>query len=329
MQCYQPIKIKNDRYVKTGKVISYLPDYITVPCGRCLACLGQKSSELSMRCEHENIYYGYGHNSCFVTLTYDDKHLPENYSLKIEDTQLFLKRLRINAKRKLKIEDLKYLLVGEYGDKRGRPHYHMILFGLPAGKKTTDFIHSNWKNGHVYVGTCTGESIKYVTKYMSKSRAMSLNRKEYLKKTGRTRPFRTMSHGLGKRWLLDNYGNIKKKDYKISYNGGFYSVPRSYIRWIYKLNLNPDISDDLKLISRKRFIKTLEYLYKRHNVSPEDILKYQFLPEDFRYSLEHYDVFYALWRKDQENLRYSYEAKHELYITKMRLKRKFTPPEIA
>ena len=184
MRCYNPIKLKcENKFVKRGRVMISEPTYLTVPCGKCLACIGQKSNELAMRCEHENIFYGYGENSCFVTLTYDNEHLPNDYSLHLEDLQKFLKRLRITINRKIsKSKRIKYLAVGEYGSQRGRPHYHLIVFGLPCSSKVEKLITDCWRQGYVYVGTCTGESIKYVCKYMNKAKALYYNKKDYKKK---------------------------------------------------------------------------------------------------------------------------------------------------
>lgn len=50
-------------------------------------------------------------NSIFLTLTYDNNHIPYNYSLNRRYVQLYLKRLR---KTGLKF---KYLCAGEYGFK--------------------------------------------------------------------------------------------------------------------------------------------------------------------------------------------------------------------
>lgn len=102
---------------------------MTVPCGKCLACLSQKSREWTMRLSHEWYYYNQ-RNSIFLTLTYDNNHIPDNYSLNRRDVQLYLKRLR---KAGLKF---KYLCAGEYGFKYGRPHYHLIIFGI----KNADYM---------------------------------------------------------------------------------------------------------------------------------------------------------------------------------------------
>lgn len=48
-------------------------DFITVPCGKCLACLKNKQSGMVVRCRREAEQRG---SFAFMTLTYDDDHLP-------------------------------------------------------------------------------------------------------------------------------------------------------------------------------------------------------------------------------------------------------------
>lgn len=68
-------------------------------------------------------------NVWFVTLTYDDEHLPLSPSglptLRYSDVQKFLKRLRTNSGQKFR-----YFAASEYGDRTQRPHYHLIIYGL-------------------------------------------------------------------------------------------------------------------------------------------------------------------------------------------------------
>jgi len=64
------------------------------------------------------------HNS-FVTLTYDEENLPEDGSVVPVHTQKWLKRLRAE------VGSIRYFLVGEYGGRYKRPHYHAALFGFP------------------------------------------------------------------------------------------------------------------------------------------------------------------------------------------------------
>lgn len=71
-----------------------------------------------------------------------------------------MKRLRYHAP-----EKLRYYAIGEYGTNTYRPHYHIILFGLPIQEIHNGIIEKSWNKGHVYVGQVTRASIHYVTKY--------------------------------------------------------------------------------------------------------------------------------------------------------------------
>ena len=64
--------------------------------------------------------------SCFITLTYNDENLPNPPVVSKREAQLFIKRLRKLLYPKL----FRYYIVGEYGDKSNRPHYHALLFGV-------------------------------------------------------------------------------------------------------------------------------------------------------------------------------------------------------
>lgn len=102
-----------------------------IPCGHCVGCQIDKSREWANRCllelqQHDSAY--------FVTLTYDDAHVPTTYTpagtpvhtLVKRDFQLFMKRLR---KRVAPVR-LRYFACGEYGGQTFRPHFHAIIFGL-------------------------------------------------------------------------------------------------------------------------------------------------------------------------------------------------------
>ena len=52
----------------------HLPEIITIPCGKCLACRLDKAKEWATR----SIMEAKLHNkNCFITITYDNKHLPK------------------------------------------------------------------------------------------------------------------------------------------------------------------------------------------------------------------------------------------------------------
>lgn len=55
-----------------------LHDTIVVPCGKCINCLKNKQSSMVVRCKREAEQRG---SFAFMTLTYDDEHLPITQSL--------------------------------------------------------------------------------------------------------------------------------------------------------------------------------------------------------------------------------------------------------
>lgn len=78
------------------------------------------------------------------------------------DVQLFLKRLR----KAISPVALRFYLVGEYGDKTERPHYHLALYGID--RKYSEVVHKEWGKGHTYLGDLTYESAQYIAGYVTK-----------------------------------------------------------------------------------------------------------------------------------------------------------------
>ncbi len=93
------------------------------PCGQCLPCLIGKRREWTFRILQESTLHA---DTVFVTLTYDDDHLPENGTLVPRDLQLWVKKVRRMLYPKL----VRFYACGEYGDLTHRPHYHAILYGV-------------------------------------------------------------------------------------------------------------------------------------------------------------------------------------------------------
>ncbi|QCS36220.1 replication initiator protein [Capybara microvirus Cap1_SP_164] len=165
-------------------------DFIEIPCGHCIGCRLKKSRDWATRAmlelqDHEE--------SCFITLTYDDHHLPPRldavdtatgeiglspvHSLDVRDWQLFMKSLR----KSLPDRKIRFLGCGEYGPKNMRPHFHAIIFGwcpsdLVFFKQnyksqpvwTSPTLAKIWHRGFVTVGQVTFESCAYVARYTTK-----------------------------------------------------------------------------------------------------------------------------------------------------------------
>lgn len=218
MPCYRPIPVLLDGIKPNGKhkVVFVTKeksmDCTKIPCGKCVGCLRDRARQWSIRCVHESKFY---EQNSFVTLTYNDKNLPKDGSVSVEHMQKFFKRLR----KKLGPEGpkIRYFLVGEYGKKLGRPHYHIILFGYHFPDrlhwKTTRAGHNTfiskelselWPYGFHYIGSVTGMSVAYAARYTMK-KVYGLGAKEHY---GEKKPeFAIMSRGrkdgikgLGQQW---------------------------------------------------------------------------------------------------------------------------------
>lgn len=128
-------------------------------CGQCLPCRINRRRLWTHRMLLESFMHS---ESSFVTLTYDNEHLPSDNSLNPKDMTLFLKRLR----KEIHPKKLRYYLVGEYGDQTQRPHYHMALYGV--GRMFSDTIKTIWGKGLVHCGDLNNNSAGYVAGYITK-----------------------------------------------------------------------------------------------------------------------------------------------------------------
>lgn len=86
-----------------------------------MPCRIQRRDAWTLRIELEARQYPF---NVFVTLTYSKFFKPDNGVSK-RALQLYFKRLRKSLG-----FPMRYFAVGEYGEKKGRPHYHFIGFGL-------------------------------------------------------------------------------------------------------------------------------------------------------------------------------------------------------
>jgi len=113
-----------------GSKIAGAGQYLEIPCRSCEACRAQHTQHWAIRGYHESLLHTRNHNGqevpnvCFITLTYNDAHLPAHGSLSLRDWQLFRKKLNNH------VGSVRYLHCGEYGSSgTKRPHDHAILFG--------------------------------------------------------------------------------------------------------------------------------------------------------------------------------------------------------
>lgn len=143
-----------------------------VPCGKCYYCRQNYRNMWITRLKAEFLDCI---NGQFVTLTYDDEHLPvADYVTDLGEVikkqfpdkigfQRFIKRLRKKYK-------FRYFAVPEYGDLSQRVHWHALFFlQFVPDLKFYDDVERAWGNGYVQFGDITDASITYVTKYLLKS----------------------------------------------------------------------------------------------------------------------------------------------------------------
>jgi len=184
--------------------------------------------------------------SMFVTLTFDDEHLPRIDgvpTLDVRPWQLFAKRLRKQLGR------FRFFQCGEYGELTGRPHHHAILFGVSLPDLVPFSVNGRgeplyasaslmelWGNGHVLVGNVTFESASYVARYCMKKH-LGHNAEYGYKRWSEQLPgwvdikpeFVTMSRrpGIGSTWV-DRYGDQVYRRDEVYVRGRYMRPPKYY-----------------------------------------------------------------------------------------------------
>lgn len=148
------MKCKSPFFVKDQKIL--------VPCGKCLSCRINKRSAWTGRMILELQSHSY---AMFLTLTYSDENLPDPPYISKRELQLFFKRLRKACGN----HKLRYYACGEYGEGKGRPHYHAIVYGLSSSSEEhRKLVSDSWKFGFVYFGDASMRSMQYVAGYVAK-----------------------------------------------------------------------------------------------------------------------------------------------------------------
>lgn len=202
MPCYSPMrgykltteKTNNGKSVvifNKNNIGSHSYVAVDIPCGQCIGCRIDKSRQWAVRCVHEASLYN---RNCFITLTYDDEHIPECDNLEKSDFQKFMKRLRkehgdtkarrafdvaTDSKRGIQFP-IRYFHCGEYGTHTFRPHYHACLFNFDFDDKVLYTVRDNnklyvspelqkiWKKGQCTVGALTWQTAAYCARYIMK-----------------------------------------------------------------------------------------------------------------------------------------------------------------
>lgn len=259
MPCFNPLRgwrsqTANDKTGKRSIVFDKKRGFedleIEIPCGQCIGCRLERSRQWAIRCVHEASMYD---DNCFVTLTYDNEHLPRDKSLDVSHFQKFMKRLRKQNPGKT----IKYYHCGEYGQEcaicgrnrhdceqagctfikaLGRPHFHACIFNHDFTDKlihssnngvnyyTSETLSRLWPMGYSILGDVTFESAAYTARYITK-KIYGDDAPEYYR--CRKPEYTTMSNGIGRAWFDKYQGDLYPHD-KCIINGKEVKIPKYY-----------------------------------------------------------------------------------------------------
>lgn len=286
MPCYHPIKAYQ---AKPGAPLTFPKSgasNLKIPCNRCIGCRLERSKQTAIRLMHEAQLH---ERNSFITLTYNKQSLANargefedspprarrrrvgeegptkertasitlrssrEDSLSKRDAQLLLKRLRKALTKINPSARIKYYLVGEYGDKNGRPHFHAAIFGedfsadryaagkSPSGEQLyrSPLLESVWTYGWSSIGDLTFQSAAYIARYVMKKIVGNRATEHYKRVDDEgqtywiTPEFALMSRGgrrgkgLANGWF-QQYGNSLVHDDLVVMNGHPHKPPRYY-----------------------------------------------------------------------------------------------------
>lgn len=271
MTCYFPVGVY-DRH----RVLKYRP------CGGCVGCRLDYSRQWAIRCMHESMMH---EDNCFVTLTYNNDHLPEDGNIDKGEIQKFIKNLRKENYPK----KIRYFSCGEYGAKFSRPHYHLALFGIDFDDKEmfeidqtrwkkkygkpsnilyrSDSLENVWKKGFSSIGDLTFESAGYVARYVTKKITGKKAPEHY---SGRVPEFALMSRmpGIGKEFIEKYWNDVYPKDF-VTMGGVKMRPPRYYDSFMEK-----NYPKEFEEIKKRREDRLVEHLEKNPELRGEGYRQY-------------------------------------------------------
>ena len=231
-------------------------------CDSCIPCRVQRRMHWAMRLQHEAAFHAH---SWFITLTYSDEHLPFGGSLCMDHVSAFMQILRQRLRRRGHSDPVRYFSVGEYGGERlGRPHYHLILFGpdfpdrKPVYSRPIDWKSSNefgamfgdarlqfyrsdlldacWKFGLAELTATSSATMHYVTKYHV-DKVVGDQAEDYYQRVlpdDRIVPLEPESArmstkpGIGRRWIEKYFSDVYPQGELIAPGGQIIAAPPYY-----------------------------------------------------------------------------------------------------
>lgn len=217
----------------------------------------------------------------FITLTFDEEHLHPKQTLTKEHFQKFMKRLRKLHEPKI----IRFMHVGEYGERNGRPHHHAILFNHEfkdkietrnytlKGKQIKAYeskeLSKLWPFGKHEIGEANFQTAAYIARYCCKNK----DNKQPLKLPrlssridGKKKEFNTMSMrpGIGSTWLK-KFGETDVWNHDHIVLNGIKMLPPTYYTNQYDLT-NPQECANLKEERLKVALKSTDNTWDRLQV---------------------------------------------------------------
>lgn len=189
--CKEPAELANGETVRCQKCEDCQKANIKIWVGKCMAEARTSAHTLCV-----TLTYGQDQRYRNVEIDHPNAHV-----LTYSDVQDYLKRLRLYTK-----GIVRFMATGEYGDEKGRAHWHLILFfsdGLPpnirlderyvhdAGVNDRGQVRTLWPHGYSFWQEAVWQKIHYAVSYIEKDVAK-----------GQTREHRFSKHPpLGYRWF--------------------------------------------------------------------------------------------------------------------------------
>ena len=285
MKCFKPLQgyrvfPPDDRPYVTFKdkfKTNHRTEAIEVRCANCIGCRLSKARDWAVRINHEASQHK---ENSFITLTYEDKHLPTYGGLDPDHWTSFINKLR----KSLPDKKIRYYMCGEYGtnllehNQLGRPHFHAIIFGHDFSDDRIFFKERNgndtylsprldkaWGKGASEIGSVTMESAGYVAGYVVKKINGDSAKDHYMRvdqESGefvRIKPeFARMSRGqskgsggIGRGWYEKYHDDLAKGFLTI--NGQECAIPQFYKKIL--KDRNPEVAERIEEEQKKSIKK--------------------------------------------------------------------------
>lgn len=283
--CLSPRLIINRHYLKVANnsklgalsLFGTAPDfYIKVDCGLCVECQKKRGNNWRIRLLDEYHYHLKkfpDDKVIFGTLTIAPQYMDRfDNPVKVDiEMRKFLERYR-----KMFGCSFKHYITSEYGEKRGRLHFHFIGFRMLCNINELERL---WPFGRVDMQTLKGpEGLTYVSGYITKIvKGDKLSQESipfFIEKDKKTKVW--VSRALGRGYALDesnytwHHQNGKALFFRQSSNGLPFMLPRYYYRFLFS---------PIQLARRKKDYFNLQFELPKppffaHKRRFEDLLQY-------------------------------------------------------